>query len=150
MPNLDADRPYTLRDVMNMLLERLPNERDTSWLRDPEGNPNVQAYGSRSHPSQPVYVNYRPSVVKMQIRFTPRRISPSREEELWQATDAARPTLRSAGLTSRRQMGNTQETERDEQWVLTLPERLSEAGYDVLGEFVALAANCMGVERPEE
>ena len=45
--------------------------------------------------------------------------------------------------------GNTQETERDEQWVVTIPERLSEAGYVALENFVALAASCMGVEPPE-
>jgi hypothetical protein len=132
-----------------MLFQRLPNEK-YSWLRDPEGNPSVQAYGLRHLPAQPVYLNYRPSTVKMQIRFTPRRISLTREEELWQAAEAARAPLRAAGITARRQNGNTQETERDEQWVVTLPERLSEDGYATLERFVLLAADCMGIEPPEE
>ena len=113
-PGHDPERPYSQRDVQNMLFERLPSGKHC-WLRDPEGNPAVQAYGSRHLPSQPVYVNYRPSLVKMQVRFTPRRISPSREEELWQAAEAARGPLRAAGVTARRQAGHTQETERDEQ-----------------------------------
>ena len=58
-----------------MLFERLPAGRHT-WLRDPEGNADVQAYGTAHLPSQPVYVYYRPSVVKMFVRFTPRRIPP--------------------------------------------------------------------------
>ena len=148
MPIQDPERPYTQRDVHNMLLNRLPAGKHT-WLRDPEGNPAVQVYGTRSLPSQPLYVNYRPSVVRMQLRFTPRRISPSREAELWQAAEAARGPLRAAGSTARRQKGNTQETERDEQWVVTVPERLSEAGYATLERFVVLAASCMGVEPPE-
>ncbi|MFN3650208.1 MAG: hypothetical protein ACK47B_11570 [Armatimonadota bacterium] len=145
----DPERPYSQRDVMNMLTERLPAGKYT-WIRDPEGNPSVQAYGASFLPSQPVYVQYRPSVVKMQLRFTPRRISPSREEELWQAAEAARGALRQAGVSARRQPGRTQETERDEQWVLTIPERLSEAGYDALGDWVALAAGCMGIEAARE
>jgi hypothetical protein len=148
MPIQDRELTYTQREVQNMLLERLPAGKH-SWLKDPEGNPAVQAYGSRSLPSQPLYVYYRPSLVKMQVRFTPRRISPSREDELWQAADAARGPLRAAGSTARRQAGTTQETERDEQWVVTIPERLSEAGYVTLENFVMLAASCMGVEPPE-
>jgi hypothetical protein len=149
MPAAEPDRPYTLRDVDNMLTERLP-QAEHSWLRDPEGNPSVRAYGSRHLPSQPVYVNYRPSVVKMQLRFTPRRISPTRAEELWAAAEAAGPVLRSAKVQSRRQMGHTQETERDEQWVVTLPERLSEDGYAALESFITLAAACMGIEAEDE
>jgi hypothetical protein len=148
MPDQDPEPAYTQREVQNMLSSRLPAGKYT-WLRDPEGNPAVQAYGSRSLPSQPLYVHFRPSVVKMQLRFTPRRISPSREDELWQAAEAARGPLRAAGSTARRQRGNTQETERDEQWVVTIPERLSEAGYVTLENFVVLAASCMGVEPPE-
>ena len=148
MPPQDPERPYTQRDVLNMLLERLPAGKHT-WLRDPEGNPAVQAYGSRSLPSQPVYVSYRPSVVKMQVRLTPRRISPSREGELWQAAEAARGAFRAAGISARRQVGSTQETERDEQWVVTIPERLSEAGYVALENLVVLAASLMGVESSE-
>lgn len=145
-----ADTPtYSQREVQNMLFERLPQGKYT-WLRDPEGNPGVQAYGSRPLPSQPVYVYYRPSVLKMQVRFTPKRISLTREEELWQAAEAARAPLRAAGSTSRRQKGSTQETERDEQWVVTLPERLGETGYAALERFVVLAASCMGIEPPEE
>jgi len=131
-----------------MLHERLPVGTH-NWLRDPEGNPSVEVYGSRHFPSQPVYINYRPSVVKMQVRFTPRRISLSRETELWEAAEAARVPLRAAGITARRQKGNTQETERDEQWVVTIPERLSEAGYEALEGFVLLAASCMGLPAPE-
>jgi hypothetical protein len=149
MPAPDPERPYTQRDVLNMVTGRLPAGK-YSWLRDPEGNPAVQAYGSTDLPSQPVYVSHRPSVVRLQLRFTPRRISPSREEELWKAAEAARAPLRAAGISARRQAGNTQETERDEQWVVTLPERLSEAGFEALERFVALAAACMGVEAPEE
>ena len=149
MPPGDPERPYTQKDVPNTLLERLPAGKYT-WLRDPKGNPAVQVYGSRALPSQPVYVSYGPSVVKMQARCTPRRISPSREDELWQAAEAARVPLRAAGITARRQKGYTQETERDEQWVVTVPERLSEAGYVTLESFVTLAASCMGVEPPEE
>jgi hypothetical protein len=148
MPIPDPERTYTQREVQNMLFHWLPAGKHT-WLRDPEGNPAVQAYGSSSLPAQPLYVYYRPSVVKMQVRFTPRRISLSREDELWQAAEAARGPLRAAGSTARRQRGNTQETERDEQWVVTIPERLSEAGYVTLESFVALAASCMGVEPPE-
>jgi hypothetical protein len=149
MPTDNSDRPYTQRDVQNMLVGRLPQGKYT-WLRDPERNPSVQAYGATFLPSQPVYVNYRPSVVKMQVRFTPRRISLTREEELWQAAEAARAPFRAAGITARRQMGNTQETERDEQWVLTMPERLSEEGYAALEQFVRLAASCMEVETDDD
>jgi hypothetical protein len=149
MPAPEPERPYSQRDVLNMFLRRLPGGKHT-WLRDPEGNPAVQVYGSRHLPSQPVYVNHRPSVVKMQVRFTPRRISPSREAELWQAAEAAGPALRGSGITARRQKGNTQETERDEQWVVTLPERLSEAGYEALETFVILTASCMGVEPQDD
>ena len=144
----DSERPYTQQDVQNLLVQRLPPGTHT-WLRDPEGNSAVQAYGSRFLPSQPVYVNYRPSLVKMQVRFTPRRISPSREEELWEAAEAARGPLRTAGITARRQRGNTQETERDEQWVVTIPERLSETGYNTLEGFIVLVASCLGIEPPE-
>jgi len=149
MPTEDPEPSYSQREVHNMLLNRLPNGKHT-WLRDPGGNPAVEAYGSSFLPSQPVYVYHRPSVVKMQVRFTPRRISLTREEELWQAAEAARGPLRAAGSTARRQKGNTQETERDEQWVVTIPERFSERGYVALENFVALAASCMGVEPPEE
>lgn len=131
-----------------MLFERLPAGK-YNWMRDPEGNAAIQAYGERFLPSQPVYMNYRPSTVKMHLRFTPRRISPSREAELWSAAEAAAKRFRGTGLTARKTMGNTEETERDEQWVVTIPERLSEAGYEILGEFVSLAASCMGIE-PEE
>lgn len=149
MARHDPERPYTQRDIQNMLFERLPGGRH-NWLRDPEGNADVQVYGSAYLPSQPVYVYYRPSVVKMILRFTPRRISPTREEELWEAAEAARRALRTEGVTARRQKGNTEETERDEQWVVTIPERLSEPAYDTLAEFVTLAARCMGVEASEE
>ncbi len=149
MPIQDPERPYSQREVRNMVVERLPHGKHT-WLVDPEGNDGVQAYGSRHLPSQTVYLYHRPSLVKLQVRFTPRRISPSREEELWQAAEAARPLLRAAGITSRRQAGNTQETERDEQWMVTIPERISESGYQTLQSFVVLAAACMGVEPPEE
>jgi hypothetical protein len=96
-----------------------------------------------------VYVYYRPSVVKMRVSFTPRRISSLREPELWEAAAQARAALRGEGVSARRQAGNTQETERDEQWVVTVPERLSESAYDTLAAFVALAAACMGVEARE-
>ncbi len=145
----DQDRPYTQREVMNMLLRRLPAGKH-SWLRDPEGNPAVQAYGTRSLPSQPLYVHYRPSVHRMQVRFTPRRISSTREAELWLSATAAGAPLRAAGVTARRQLGNTQETERDEQWVVTLPERLTDLGYSTLRDFVDLAASCMGLEAMED
>lgn len=148
MPVHDPERPYSQQDVRNMLMEQLRAGKYT-WMRDPEGNPAVQAYGSQSLPSQPVYVHHRPSVVRMQVRFTPRRISLTREEELWRAAETARPGLRAAGVTARRQAGSTQETERDEQWVLTLPESLSEEGYELLKEFAALAGSCMGVDAPD-
>ncbi len=145
MPNPDPEPTYSQREVQNMLFERLPAGKYT-WIPDPEGNAAVQAYGTRFLPSQPVYVNYRPSVVKMQVRFTPRRISLTREEELWQAAEVARSPLRAAGASSRRQKGHTQETERDEQWVVTIPERLGEGGYRTLERFVALVADCMGIQ----
>ncbi|MGV3722470.1 MAG: hypothetical protein ACO1SX_16310 [Actinomycetota bacterium] len=148
MPKLEPEKPYTQRDVQNMLHERLPGGKH-NWLRDPEGNAAVEAYGSSYLPAQPLYVNYRPSTVKMQVRFTPRRISLSRENELWAAAEAARGPLRAAGVSSRRQAGHTQETERDEQWVVSIPERLSEAGYETLEKFVILAGSCMGIEPPE-
>jgi hypothetical protein len=131
-----------------MLFERLPAGQH-SWLRDPEGNLDVQAYGSTHWPSQPVYVYYRPSVVKMRVSFTPRRISLTREQELWAAAERARIALRGEGVSARRQAGNTQETERDEQWVVTIPERLSESAYDTLAGFVGFAAECMGLEAPD-
>jgi len=131
-----------------MLFERLPAGRHT-WIRDPGGDADVQAYGSAYWPSQPVCVYYRPSVVKMRVSFTPRRISPVREQELWEAAETASRTLRSEGVNGRRQTGKTQETERDEQWVVTIPERLSETAYETLAAFVGLAAECMGVEGPE-
>lgn len=149
MPKPDPDRPYTQRDVQNMLFERLPAGQH-SWLRDPEGNPDVQAYGSPHLPAQTVYVHYRPSVVKMRVSFTPRRISPTREPELWEAAEKARLSFRGEGLSARRQTGRTQETERDEQWVVTIPERLSESAYDTLSAFIAFAAECMGVPAPDE
>lgn len=147
MPIEDPEQHYSQREVQNMLHERLPVGTH-NWLRDPEGNPAVEVYGSRHLPSQPIYINYRPSVVKMQVRFTPRRISLSREKELWEAAEAARAPLKAARITARRQKGYTQETERDEQWVVTIPERVSEAGYAALRSFVILAASCMGVEPP--
>jgi hypothetical protein len=148
MPQRDQERPYAQRDVQNMLFERLPAGQHT-WIRDPGGDPDVQAYGSSYWPSQPVYVYYRPSVVKMRVSFTPRRISAIREQELWDAAESASRTLRSEGVNGRRQTGKTQETERDEQWVVTIPERLSETAYDTLAAFVGLAAECMGVEGPD-
>ncbi|MCC2668364.1 MAG: hypothetical protein K0Q72_835 [Armatimonadetes bacterium] len=149
MATQDPERPYTQRDVQNMLMERLPGGKHT-WIRDPEGNPAVQAYGATYLPSQPVYLYYRPSVVKMMVRFTPRRISLTREAELWEAAEAVRAPLRKAGITARRQKGNTQETEREEQWVVSIPERLTEDGYETLETFVMLAASCMGVETEDE
>jgi hypothetical protein len=149
MPDQDTEPHYSQREVLNMITERLPGAKYT-WIRDPAGNPAVQAYGSSFLPSQPVYVYFRPSVVKMQVRFTPRRISATREDELWQAAEAARVPLKAARATARRQQGNTQETERDEQWVVTLPERLSETGYHALERFVLLAAACMGIGPPDE
>jgi hypothetical protein len=147
MSSRAPERPYTQRDVQNMLFERLPAGRH-SWIRDPEGNPDVQAYGSPHWPAQPIYVYYRPSVVTMRVSFAPRRISPIQEEELWQAAEQAVCVLRSEGVSSRRQTGRTQETEHDEQWVVTIPERLSETAYDTLAAFVAFTAQCMGVESP--
>jgi hypothetical protein len=148
MSRPDLERPYTQRDVQNMLFERLPAGQH-GWIRDPGGNPDVQAYGSPHWPSQPIYLYYRPSVVKMRVSFTPRRISPTREQELWEAAERTRRALRSEGVQGRRQTGNTQETERDEQWVVTIPERLSETAYDTLATFVAFTAQCMGVEAPD-
>jgi hypothetical protein len=148
MSRPDPERPYTQRDVQNMLIERLPAGRH-GWIRDPEGNPDIQSYGSPHWPSQPVYVYYRPSVVKMRVSFTPRRVSAIREQELWDAAERAALALRGVGIRGRRQAGNTQETERDEQWVVTIPERLSEAAYDALAAFVDLAAGCMGVGGPD-
>jgi hypothetical protein len=145
MSRRDLEQPYTQRDVQNMLFERLPSGRHT-WVRDPGGNPDIQAYGSSYWPSQPVYVYYRPSVVKMRLSFTPRRISLVREQEVWEAAESAGRTLRGEGIRGRRQAGDTQETERDEQWVVAIPERLSEAAYDALAAFVAFTAECMGVE----
>jgi len=147
MANRDSDRPYTQRDIQNMLLERLPAGQH-HWMRDPGGNRDVQAYGSPHWPSQPLYVYYRPSVVKMRVSFTPRRISSTRELELWETAERTRDALRKEGVHCRRQVGNTQETERDEQWTVTIPERLSETAYDTLATFVALTAECMGVGEP--
>lgn len=148
MSKRDPERPYTQRDVQNMLFERLPAGQH-SWLRDPEGNADVHAYGSPHWPAQPVYVYYRPSVVKMRVSFTPRRISPVHEQELWQSAEQAGRALRGEAVGSRRQTGRTQDTERDEQWVVTVPERLSEAAYDTLAAFVTFAARCMGVPVPD-
>jgi hypothetical protein len=131
-----------------MLFERLPPGR-LAWIRDPEGNVDVQAYGLPHWPSQVIYVYYRPSVVKMRLSFTPRRISLTEEPAIWAAAERARAALRAEGVSARRQAGNTQETERDEQWVVTVPERLSEAAYDTLADFVSMAAECMGVAPPE-
>lgn len=147
MAKRDPQRPYTQRDVQNMLFEHLRAFRH-SWLRDPGGNPDVQAYGSPHWPSQPVTVYYRPSVVKMRVSFTPRRISLVREQELWEAAERTTRTLRAEGIRGRRQAGDTQETERDEQWVVTIPERLSETAYDTLAAFVVFTAQCMDVEAP--
>jgi hypothetical protein len=144
MAKPDPQRPYTQRDVQNMLFERLPAGRHT-WIRDPGGNADVQAYGSGHWPAQPVYVYYRPSVVKMRLSFTPRRISLVREQELWEAAEQAGRALRAEGVRGRRQAGDTQETEREEQWVVGIPERLSEAAYDALAAFVEFAAGCMGM-----
>ena len=149
MAKPDLQRPYTQRDVQNMLFEHLPPGQH-GWIRDPGGNPDVQAYGSPHWPAQPVYVYYRPSVVKMRVSFTPRRISLVREQELWEAAEQAARALRAEGIRGRRQPGDTQETEREEQWVVTIPERLSEAGYAALENFVVLAGACMGVEPAEE
>jgi hypothetical protein len=132
-----------------MLQERLPAGKYT-WIRDPEGNPAVQAYGSSHLPAQLVYVNYRPSVVRLQVKFTPRRISPTREAELWAAAEGLRPALKGTGITARRQQGNTQETERDEQWVVNVPERLSEAAYEALKGYVQLVADCLGLDTEED
>lgn len=149
MPAQDPEPTYSQREVQNMLHERLSGGKHT-WLRDPEGNASVEAFGSSYLPAQPVYINYRPSVVKMQVRFTPRRISLSRENELWEAAEATRAPFKAARITARRQKGYTQETEKDEQWVVTIPERVSEPGYAALERFVILAGSCMGVELPTE
>ena len=76
------------------------------------------------------------------------RLSLTRENDLWQAAEQCQSALRREGIRGRRQAGSTQETERDEQWVVTIPERLSEAAYDTLATFVAFAAECMGVDEP--
>jgi hypothetical protein len=148
MARPDTERPYTQREVQNLLFERLPAGRHC-WIRDPEGNPDIQSYGSPHWPSQPLYVYYRPSVVKMRLSFTPRRISPIREQELWEAAERAGLALRAEGIRARRQTGNTQETERDEQWVVTIPERLSDTAYDTLASLVDLAADCLGAGQPD-
>jgi hypothetical protein len=147
MARPDPQRPFTQRDVQNMLFERLPAARH-SWIRDPGGNPDILAYGSPHWPSQPLYLYYRPSVVKMQVLFTPRRISPTREQELWEAAEQTGRALSGEGVRARRQTGRTQETERDEQWVVTIPECLSETAYGALADFVFYTAECMGVETP--
>ena len=149
MSKRDPERPYTQRDIRNMLFERLPAGQH-GWILDPGGNPDVQAYGSSHWPSQPVYLYYRPSLVKMRVSFTPRRISPTRELELWEAAEEAGRALRGEGVHGRRQAGSTQETERDEQWVVTIPERFSETAYDTMTDFVAFTAQCMGMETSDE
>jgi hypothetical protein len=148
MAKPDPQRPYTQRDVQNMLFEHLPAGQH-GWIRDPGGNPDVQAYGSSHWPAQPVYVYYRPSVVKMRLSFTPRRISLTREPEVWEAAEQLARALRPEGLRGRRQPGDTQETEREEQWVVVIPERISEAAYEALAAFVRFTAECMGVGNRE-
>ena len=65
-------------------------------------------------------------------------------------TDTAGGLVQDAKITlTNTETGKTQETERDEQWVVTIPERLSETAYETLAAFVRLAAECMGVEGPE-
>ena len=61
------------------------------------------------------------------------------------------PLIRDVSDTARWMAAyRAQETERDEQWVVTIPERFSETAYDTMTDFVAFTAQCMGAETSDE
>ena len=147
MPLQDPERPYTQPDVRNMLDQRLPAGKHT-WLRDPEGNPAVQAdqadvpafaAGLSRLPAQ-----RRPDAGAL---YAAADLAVARGRAVAGRRGGARPAARVREHRASRERGTTQETERDEQWVVTIPERLSEAGYAALESFVTLVASCMGVDR---
>jgi hypothetical protein len=46
-------------------------------------------------------------------------------------------------------MGNTEETERDEQFAITIPaEGMTEAAFDAFDAFLTRVAVCLGIEEP--
>jgi hypothetical protein len=138
-----AEQPCSQREVRNHVVARLEPGRHT-WIDDPGGARDTLAYGSRSWPSQLVYVIYKPSTLDLRLIFTPRRISLTREADLWEAADHCRIALRKSGVSSRRRMGNTEETERDEQYVVNVPaEGMTEEAFEALDAFLARVAECV-------
>jgi hypothetical protein len=143
-----AERPYSQREVRNHVVARLGPGQHT-WIDDPGGARDTLAYGSRWWPSQLVYVIYRPSTLDLRLIFTPERISLTRAEELWEAAEQCRKVLQQNGISSRRQMGNTEETERDTQYRVNIPaEGITEEAFEALDHFLALVAECAGVAEP--
>jgi hypothetical protein len=135
--------------VRNHVVARLPAGAHT-WIDDPGGARDTLAYGSRSWPSQLVYVIYKPSTLDLRLLFTPQRISLAREEELWEAAEACRVALRRSGVSSRRRMGNTEETERDAQYMVNVPaEGITEEAFEALDTFLTRVASCAGVAEEE-
>jgi hypothetical protein len=142
-----SERPYSQREVRNHVVARLEPGRHT-WIDDPGGARDTLAYGSRSWPSQLVYVIHKPSTLDLRLIFTPRRISLTREAELWEAAELCRGALRKNKVSSRRRMGNTEETERDEQYVVDVPaEGMTEEAFDALDAFLGQVAECLEVGR---
>jgi hypothetical protein len=143
-------RPFSQREVQNHLLARLrPGQH--SWIDDPAGARDTIAYGLRHWPSQLVYVISKPSTLDLRLIFTPQRISLTRETELWEAAEGCRKALRKEGVSSRRRTGNTEETERDSQYVIDIPaEGLTEEAFDTLDAFLIFVAECLGVGEPAE
>jgi hypothetical protein len=143
------EKPYSQREVRNHVVARIgPGEH--TWIADPEDDRNTLAYGSRFLPSQLIYVIHKPSTLDLRLLFTPYRISITREAELWAAADACRALLRRHGVSSRRRMGNTEETERDAQFAVNIPaEGITEEAFDALDAFLTLVAECAGVAEPD-
>lgn len=154
MPKTDsptpAPRPYSQREVQNHLLARLRPGMHT-WIEDPAGARDTMAYGSRHWPSQLIYIISKPSTLDLRLIFTPRRISLTLEPALWEAAERCRLALRRHGVASRRRTGNTEETERDIQYVIDIPaEGLTEEAFDTLDAFLLFVADCLGVGEPAE
>jgi hypothetical protein len=145
-----ASRPFSQREVQNHLLTRLRPGMHT-WIDDPAGARDTIAYGSRHWPSQLIYVISKPSTLDLRLIFTPRRISLTLEPVLWEAAERCRLALRKEGVSSRRRTGNTEETERDIQYVIDIPaEGLTEQAFDTLDAFLIVVADCLGVGEPAD
>jgi hypothetical protein len=62
--------------------------------------------------------------------------------------ERCRGALRKTGVRSRRRTGNTEETERDEQYVVDVPaEGITEEAFEALDAFLGRVAECVEGQR---